>query len=68
MIDPTPHEQAAIKSAGQVSGEFIESLGKTDLMTWSVEEFLTLVEVIVTAYLDAKVRLDAKDDSDDIPF
>ncbi len=68
MIDPTPHEQAAIKSAGQVSGEFIESLGKTDLMTWSVEEFLTLVEVIVTAYLDAKVRLDAKDDLDDIPF
>ena len=68
MIDPTPREQAAIKKAGQFAGEYIESLGRTDMMTWSVEEFLTLVNVIVGAYLETKATLDVSDDFDDVPF
>ena len=39
MIDPTRHERAAMDHAVAMAGEHIESLGRTDLMTWSPEEF-----------------------------
>ena len=52
MIDPTRHERAAMDHAGTLAGEYIESLGRTDLMAWSPEEFATLIEVIVTAFTD----------------
>ncbi|MBF0140237.1 MAG: hypothetical protein HQL74_08150 [Magnetococcales bacterium] len=68
MVDPTPREMAAMKKAGQIAGEYIESLGRTDLMTWSVEEFITLVTVIVGTFLEAKVQLDKEDKWDDVPF
>jgi hypothetical protein len=68
MIDPTPREQEAMKKAGQFAGEYIESLGRTDMMTWSVEEFLTLIDVIVGAFLETKAQLDYEDQIDDIPF
>ncbi len=68
MIDPTPREMEALRSAGPMAGEYIESLGKTDLAHYSVNEFLMLIQVIVTAYLDAKARMDADDTWDDIPF
>ena len=35
MIDPTRHERAAMDNAVAMAGEHIESLGRTDLMTWS---------------------------------
>ena len=68
MIDPTPREVAAMRTAGPVAGEYIESLGKTDLTAFSVEEFLMLIQVIVTAYLDAKAGFDTNDTWDDVPF
>ncbi|ABK45407.1 hypothetical protein Mmc1_2916 [Magnetococcus marinus MC-1] len=68
MIDPTPREMAAMNAAGPMAGEYIESLGKTDLTQFSVSEFLMLIQVIVTAYLDAKAQMDAGDTWDDIPF
>jgi Family of unknown function (DUF6511) len=52
MIDPTRHERAAMDHAVATAGEYIESLGRTDLMTWSPEEFISLIEVIVTAFTD----------------
>ena len=45
MIDPTRHERAAMDHAVAMAGEHIESLGRTDLMTWSPDEFAALVEV-----------------------
>ena len=68
MIDPTPREMAALRAAGPVAGEYIESLGKTDLSAFSVNEFLMLIQVIVTAYQDEKARMDAEDAWDDVPF
>ena len=53
MVDPTEHEVAAMRAASPVAGEYIESLGKTDLAAFAEAEWLTLIEVIVTAYTDA---------------
>jgi hypothetical protein len=63
MIDKDDDERAALKEAGQEGGAFVESLGRTELATWSPEEWATLVEVVVTAYQDTLGRL-----RDDIPF
>lgn len=65
MIDPTKHEFAAMEAAVPTAGEYIESLGKTDLMAFSTGEFMTLIEVIVTAYTD---RLRELADSGEPPF
>jgi hypothetical protein len=50
MIDPTRDERAAMEHALAMAGEYIESVGRTDLMTWSSDEFMTLIEVIATAF------------------
>ncbi len=68
MVDPTERELAAMKAAAPYAGEYIESLGKTDLTLFSVDEFLTLIQVIVGAYLTAKVKFDHNDTWDDVPF
>ena len=52
MIDPTPNERAAMGHGGAMGGEYLDSLGKTDLAQLSVEEWHTLIEVIVTGYCD----------------
>ena len=35
MIDKDDDERAALQEAGQEGGAFVESLGRTDLATWS---------------------------------
>jgi hypothetical protein len=52
MIDPTPNERAAMAHGGAMGGEYLDSLGKTDLAQLSVDEWHTLIEVIVTGYCD----------------
>ena len=66
MIDPTRHERAAMDHAVGIAGEYIESLGRTDLMTWSPNEFATLIEVIVTAFTDRLRELG--DDDGKVPY
>ena len=74
MIDPTPNEQAAMAAGGEAAGAYLESLGQSDLARLSVEEWQTLIEVIVTGYCEALQALAAKDrqklDSlaDEVPF
>ena len=53
MLDPNTHELAALQAAGQAGGAYIEALAKTDLTTWSPEEWAQLVDVIVTGFQDA---------------
>ena len=65
MIDPTRHGRAAMDHAVEMAGEHIESLGRTDLMTWSAEEFSALIEVIVTAFTDRLRELG--DDDGEVP-
>lgn len=61
MIDPTPNERAAMEAGGIAAGEYLESLARTDLASLSVEEWRTLIEVIVTGYCDALQALAARD-------
>ncbi|MEO5355185.1 MAG: DUF6511 domain-containing protein [Magnetococcus sp. XQGC-1] len=68
MIDPTERELVAMRAAGPKAGEYIESLGKTDMALFTVEEFTTLIQVIVSAYQMAKTEFDINNTWDDIPF
>ena len=57
MVDPDEHEIAAIAAAGPMAGEYLESIGKTDLAILTEAEWLTLLEVVITAYQDELARL-----------
>jgi hypothetical protein len=52
MIDPTPNEKAAFAHGGEMGGEYLDSIGKTDLETLQPDEWLTFVEAVVTGYCD----------------
>jgi hypothetical protein len=66
MIDPTRHERAAMDHAVAMAGEYVESLARTDLMSWSPEEFSTLIEVIVTAFTERLRELG--NDPGEVPY
>lgn len=74
MIDSTPNEQAALAGGGEAAGAFLEGLGKSDLARLSVDEWRTLIEVIVTGYCEALQALAAKDQrrldslAEEVPF
>lgn len=53
MIDPNKHETQALATACQTGGEYVESLAKTDLASFTPAEWETLVDVVVTAFQDA---------------
>ena len=60
MIDPDEPAVAAIQAASPMAGEYLESIGKTDRAVLTDTEWLTLLEVIITAYQDALAqRLDS---------
>ena len=61
MIDPSPNEREAMRAGGEAAGEYLESLGKSDLATLTVEEWLTLIEAVITGYSDRLRALAAQD-------
>ena len=56
MIVATTNERAAMEQ-----GEYLDSLGKSDLAQFSLEEWQTLIEVIVTGYCDHLRSLAGRD-------
>jgi hypothetical protein len=74
MIDPTPNERAAIRHAGEMGGEYLDSLGRTDLARLSEAEWLAFVEAVVTGYCDRLRDLAGRDrqtlarTTDEAPF
>ncbi len=52
VIKPNQHEAAALEAAAQAGGARVEAIGRTDLATWSAEEWAALIDVIVTAFQD----------------
>ena len=52
MIDPDDDEQAALEFASQMAGEYVESLGVTDLAAFTGEQWAALIECAVTGYQD----------------
>ena len=53
MIDPNQHETNALAAACQTGGEYVESLDKTDLASFTAVEWSTLIDVVVTAFQDS---------------
>lgn len=68
MIDPNKHESNALSVACQKGGEYVESLGKTDLAAFTHEQWAALIEVIVTAFQDSLRTAYAVDPVNDSPF
>jgi hypothetical protein len=62
MIDPTPNEIAAMEHGGSMGGEYLDSIGKTDLASLGHDEWKTFVEAIITGYCDYLRELAARDD------
>ena len=52
MIDPNKHETDALLAASISGGAFVETIGKTDLSSWTEQEWAALIDVIVTSFQD----------------
>ena len=61
MIDPTPNEAEAMTVGGQQGGEYLETIGKSDLATLTETEWDRFIDVVVTGYRDHLRELAAKD-------
>jgi hypothetical protein len=61
MIDPTPNESEAMTVGGQQGGEYLESIGKTDLATLTETEWDCFLDAVVTGYCDHLRELAGKD-------
>jgi coenzyme F420-reducing hydrogenase delta subunit len=59
MIDANEHELAAMMQASDRAGEFIESVGATDMAAWSREQWGQFIEVICTGYVEKLIDLRA---------
>jgi len=53
MIDPTESELAAMAHGGRMGGEYLESIGKSDLARLSLDEWSNFIDCVVTGYCDA---------------
>ena len=61
MIDPTPNEAEAMTVSGQMGGEYLESIGKSDLATLTETEWDRFIDAVVTGYCDHLRELAVKD-------
>lgn len=61
MIDPTPNEKAAFVHGGEMGGEYLDSIGKTDLAVLTRDEWATFVEAVITSYCDHMRALAERD-------
>lgn len=61
MIDATPSEAEAMSVGGQMGGEYLESIGKSDLATLSETEWDRFIDAVVTGYCDHLRALAARD-------
>ena len=52
MIDPNKHEINALLAASISGGAFVETIGKTDLTSWTEQEWAALIDVVVTSFQD----------------
>ena len=61
MIDPTPYESEAMTVGGLHGGQYLESIGKSDLATLTETEWDRFIDAVVTGYCDHLCELAAKD-------
>ncbi len=56
MVDPNDQEMAAMRQAGDVAGQYIEAVGRSDMATWSEDDWRGFIEAVCGAYVDALVE------------
>ena len=56
MIDPNEQEIVAMRAAGDMAGQYIEAVGRTDMATWSEADWRGFIEAICGAYVDSLVE------------
>lgn len=61
MIDPSPNETEAMTVGGQMGGEYLESIGKSDLAILTETEWDRFLDAVVTGYCDHLRELAGKD-------
>ena len=52
MINWNHHQIEAMATASQAGGEYVESIGKTDLATFTEPEWSNLIRTVVVAFQD----------------
>lgn len=60
MIDPTDLELAAMDEAGNLGGEYLDEIKKTDLSSLTLEEWQTFIRVVCGGYVDSVVAMTEK--------
>lgn len=55
MTDPTAVELDILQIAGQAGGEYLDSLGRSDLATLSGDEWMTFIQAVIGKYEDLKI-------------
>lgn len=59
MIEPNECEKAAMRDAGMQAGQYIESLGRTDMVSWTEAEWDAMIGVVCSAYVESLLRQQA---------
>lgn len=62
---PEYFEKPAIDAASEPAGVYIETLGKTDMATWTEDEWFRFLEIIILA---ARAKMSPSFISDEIPY
>ncbi|WP_353213189.1 DUF6511 domain-containing protein [Rhodovarius sp.] len=44
MVDPNDQEAAAMTAAGDIAGQYIDAVGRSDMATWSAADWRGFVE------------------------
>ena len=56
MVDPNDQEMTAMRQAGDVAGQYIDAVGRSDMATWSEQDWKGFIEAICGAYIDCLVE------------
>ena len=65
MRDPNQAEIEGLLKGGEAGGEFLESIGKTDLASLSFDEWMSFIEKVIRTY--EKTCMDLYTDGGDNP-
>lgn len=53
MVDPTEAEIKGMEAGAAAGGEYLDSLGKTDLAMLTPDEYMTFIECVCTGFVES---------------
>lgn len=60
LSEPTQFERAAMDHAGDMGGEYLESIRKSDLATMTLDEWHTFISCVCGGYVDSLLNARAE--------